>query len=100
MKQQTLPLPNPGDWATKTGAAELLGVTWHTVGRMIADGRLTAYAPLGARNSEHLLWVPELLELVNARARATPPRAVPASATGRYCLACGDPVTADGSLHI
>lgn len=100
MSQQVLPLPNPGDWATKAGAAALLDVNLRTIDRMIEDGRLTPHAPLGARNAEHLLWVPEVLELVKARKRAAPGDAEPASAEGPYCLVCGDPVIADGSLHV
>lgn len=69
MNVQTLPFPNPGDWATKSGAATLLDVSLVTLNRMIADGRLTAYAPLGARGDQHLLWVPEVIELVAARRR-------------------------------
>jgi hypothetical protein len=100
MNQQVLPLPNPQDWATKAGAATLLDVNLRTIDRMIEDGRLTAHAPIGARNAERLLWVPEVVELVNARRRAAPTDAEPARAQGPYCLTCGDPVIADGSLHV
>jgi len=70
MNNQTLPVPNPNDWSTYSGAAALLGVSTRTVKRMVADGRLRAYAPIGAHNGGHLLWVPEVVELAYAIARA------------------------------
>lgn len=72
MNNQTLPIPNPGDWATHAGAALLLDVSTATVKRMARDGRLIAYAPMGARPDQHLFWVPAVLQLVEAIARSRP----------------------------
>lgn len=73
--QQTLSLPNIGDWATIDGAARLLGRDERTIRRMIEDGRLTRYRPYGApdRTAACLVWIPEARELRDALKRARPP---------------------------
>lgn len=80
MNNQTLPLPNPGDWCTIGGAATLLKLSRRTVERMVADGRLTGYRPYGApdRVASKLLWLPEVRELAAAleRVRAAGTRAI------------------------
>jgi len=70
----TLPIPNPEDWLTRGGAAELLDVDPATVTRMVTKGRLTAYYPRGdgrpdrPRESRPLmLWAPEVRQLADAR---------------------------------
>lgn len=71
MNNQTLPLPNPGDWCTIAGAARLLKLSRRTVERMVADGRLTGYLPYGApdRVASRILWLPEVRELAAALER-------------------------------
>jgi len=71
MNNQTLPLPNPKDWATIDGVAERLGVSRRTVSRMATDGVLTAYKPHQGRAYRPLVlfWVPEVDELHQARRR-------------------------------
>lgn len=66
-----LPLPNPGDWITITGAADLLGCSRRTVGRMVAGGQLHAYPPRHGLLEQPLLllWYPEVQEVLAARKR-------------------------------
>lgn len=69
MNNQTLPLPNPGDWMTLDGAAFLLTVSTATVRRMVRDGVLTEYRPLtrlGMRGPL-MLWRPEVNRVLDAR---------------------------------
>jgi hypothetical protein len=72
MSEQTLPLPNPGDWISPRGAAAILRVSVRTVHRKMAAGRLTSYLPYGAVDapSNHILWRPEVKELGKALALA------------------------------
>lgn len=72
MEQQTLPIPNPGDWMTRQAAAHVLGVDPRTVDRMVENRRLTDHRPIGAPQERPplLLWREEVRELVRARARA------------------------------
>lgn len=72
MNQQTLPLPNPSDWMTRSAAAYVLGVDPRTVDRMVANRRLTDHRPVSAPTERGplLLWREEVRELVRARARA------------------------------
>jgi excisionase family DNA binding protein len=71
MNNQTLPLPNPGDWCAVAGAAQLLGVSRRTVERMIVDGRLVGYVPYGGsrRVASQILWMHEVRDLAAALAR-------------------------------
>lgn len=62
--QQPLPLPNPGDWTDRTGAARILGVDETTVGRMVRARRLTPYA-CGVNLT--MYWVPGVKALAEAR---------------------------------
>jgi hypothetical protein len=65
MDNQTLPLPNPGDWVSVAGAAAITRTSIRTITRRIADGRIKAYLPYGAadRPSNYILWRPEVREL-------------------------------------
>jgi excisionase family DNA binding protein len=58
MNNQALPFPNPGDWVSIAGAAEMLGVSGRTVARMVDDGRLRSFLPEGAfdRPANRILW--------------------------------------------
>lgn len=68
MDNQTLPLPNPGDWVSVAGAAAITRTSVRTITRRIADKRLKAYLPFGAqdRPSNYILWRPEVVELGRA----------------------------------
>jgi excisionase family DNA binding protein len=69
--EQTLPLPNPGDWLTTDGAARLLGVHRRTVMRMADRGALTAYEPgTGYGMTAPLMfWAAEVAGVRQARER-------------------------------
>lgn len=67
MNQQTLPVPNPGDWCSIKHAADVLGVDYQTVWKWRNTGILTGHRALGGTP---LCWVPEVLELRAARERA------------------------------
>lgn len=69
MKQQTLPIPNPGDWITTMGAAFLLGVSRRTIERMAEKGVLTAYRPYGAPDevTPVLFWRAQVNDVLTAR---------------------------------
>lgn len=77
MEQQTLPIPNPGEWMTRQAGAYVLGVDPRTVDRMVADGLLTAYRPVGKPGEvvPLILWREQVRELVHARARSGKARA-------------------------
>lgn len=64
---QTLPLPNPGDWATWAYTQQVLKVSRQSVVRMVNDGRLTQYRMAGGHP---MFWLPEVRELAAARQRA------------------------------
>lgn len=68
MKQQTLPLPNPGDWFSRGAAAEVLGVSIRTIERYVDDGTLKGYKPITAEGEKGpvLLWRADVLELEQA----------------------------------
>lgn len=68
MDNQTLPLPNPGDWLTVGAAATRLRKSRRTVERYVALGTLTGYWPEGAvkRAGSAMLWRPQVLELAAA----------------------------------
>jgi predicted site-specific integrase-resolvase len=66
MNDQTLPIPNPSDWATMRAAAEVLGVDYQTVHRWRSEGLLTAHRTLGGAP---ICWMPEVLDLKAARDR-------------------------------
>lgn len=76
MDNQTLPLPNPGDWLAIAGAAEHLAVSRRTVERMIEDGRLTGYWIEGARDrtAAAMLWRADVERLREALKRVRRPR--------------------------
>lgn len=65
MNNQTLPLPNPGDWCSIAGAARILKKSRRTVERMVANGQLVGYLPFGApdRIASRMLWRPDVDEL-------------------------------------
>lgn len=67
MNQQTLPVPNPGDWCSIKHAAEVLGVDYQTVWRWRGQQILTPHRALGGTP---MCWLPEVLELKRARDRA------------------------------
>lgn len=69
-----LPFPNPGDWATLTDAAAMLGVSRQSVNRMADDGILTRYE-IGTEDNgrQSLYWRAEVAELAAARARVRGP---------------------------
>jgi hypothetical protein len=71
MNNQTLPIPNPGDWMTINSAALLLRVDRRTIGRMINKGTLTGYQPYAApdESAPLLLWRAEVLAVLGARNR-------------------------------
>lgn len=60
--QQALPLPNPDDWISPAGAAQILKLSLRTLERRIADGVLKSYLPFGAWDvpSSRILWRPEV----------------------------------------
>ncbi len=64
--QQTLPLPNPGDWCSVDGAAALLQVTRSSVYRFYDKGLIKIHYV----NALPLLWKADVVELATARARA------------------------------
>lgn len=66
MNDQTLPLPNPGDWCTIDGAAEITGKSRRTIARYVELGTLTGYKIHGAGTRGALLWVPEVRALAGA----------------------------------
>lgn len=70
-QQQALPLPNPNDWVTITGAAHFLGVHRRTIERMIERETLTGYRMWGAADEQvpQMIWKPELMQVKSARAR-------------------------------
>jgi hypothetical protein len=65
-------IPNPRDWITQTGAAEMLEVDVRTIPRMIERGLLSQYWPRGGRHElrPKLLRYAEVLELRDARMRS------------------------------
>lgn len=71
MNNQTLPLPNIGDWCTIAGAARVLKKSRRTVERMVANGQLVGYLPFGAtdRVASRLLWRADVDELAAALER-------------------------------
>lgn len=73
MNDLRLPLPNPEDWITRAGAAELLGISPRQVSRVIVAGRLGAYRPRGATTEQKpaLLWYPEVVRYAEARRLVT-----------------------------
>lgn len=66
MNDQTLPLPNPGDWCTIDGAAEITGKSRRTIARYVELGTLTGYKIKGSPRRGVLLWVPQVRELAGA----------------------------------
>jgi len=64
--EQTLPIPNPGDWCSVDGAAALLQVSRSSVYRFAERKLLTMYYA----DTVPLLWRAEVTELATARARA------------------------------
>jgi excisionase family DNA binding protein len=64
-----LPLPNPYDWTTVPGAAELLGVDRRTVDRLIDKGVLTGCTPYQGKREKRvvILWRAEVIEVRDAR---------------------------------
>ncbi len=63
-----LSLPNPHEWVGRAGAMSLLGGISHvTLGRMVAEGLLTAYQIEGG---PRLYWREQVAELATARVRA------------------------------
>jgi excisionase family DNA binding protein len=72
MKQSTLPLPNPNEWVTVSGAAHFMGVHRRTVERLIERGTLTGYRMWGAPGEQVpvMVWRDELITVRNARQRA------------------------------
>jgi hypothetical protein len=69
MNNMSLPLPNPYDWTTVAGAAELLSVDRRTVDRLILRGVLTGCNPYQAKGEKPvvMLWRAEVLEVRAAR---------------------------------
>ena len=76
MHNQTLPLPNPGDWISIAAAAARLEVSRRTVERLIEDGRLTGYWIEGARGrtAAAILWRADVQRLREALERVRRPR--------------------------
>lgn len=76
MNQPTLPIPCPGDWATRSAVAEHLDVDPATVSRIAAAGRLTVHTPRTATYEapRPMYWWPEVLEYARAREIVTGPR--------------------------
>lgn len=75
MNDQTLPLPNPGDWCTIDGAAEITGRSRRTIARWVDLGTLTGYRIHGAGRRHVILWVPEVRELAASLERVRKGRA-------------------------
>jgi hypothetical protein len=77
MNDQTLPLPNPGDWCSIRGAARILKLSRRTVERYVALNQLTGYLPFGApdRIASRILWRPDVDELAKALDRTRGQRA-------------------------
>lgn len=63
MNQMTLAIPNPGDWLTRRGAAQVLGVSERTVERMVKRRTLTEHRPNGADGERvpGMFWAAEVL---------------------------------------
>lgn len=68
MNNQTLPLPNPGDWCTVDAAALIIGVNRRTVARLVDRGVLRKYSFAGSERGV-FLWKPEVIEYAAAWAR-------------------------------
>lgn len=70
MKVHQIAVADPGDWCTYAYAAEQLHVSMRTIGRMVADGRLSGFRPLiGSHESPRhktILYVPQLREYQRA----------------------------------
>jgi len=81
---QSLPLPNPGDWLSRMGAADVLKVSHQTIARMVQHGTLKQYAPAGARATA-MYWRPEVEQLLAARTIALPPRPERQDCSGQCC---------------
>lgn len=71
MNNQTLPIPNPGDWLTLNAAAEFLGVSRRTLLRMVEKRALTAYSPYGGfrEKSPTMFWRADVAVVEQARTR-------------------------------
>jgi hypothetical protein len=72
VKQEALPLPNPGEWMTRRAAADELACSVRSVERMVVDGVLHSYQPQAGRREQRvpmILWAPEVKELARARRR-------------------------------
>lgn len=69
MNNMTLPLPNPHDWMSVRGAANLLRMSTRTVRRMADAGVLTAYRPIGGPDEQPtpMLWRAEVETVLYAQ---------------------------------
>jgi excisionase family DNA binding protein len=69
MNNMTLPLPNPHDWISVRGAANLLRMSTRTIRRMVGAGVLTAYRPIGGIDEEPplMLWRAEVETVLYAQ---------------------------------
>lgn len=69
MQQETLPIPNPGDWLTVSATAQALGTSRRTVMRMAARGALRDYSPIGADGEKPtvLFWWADVAKIRAAR---------------------------------
>jgi excisionase family DNA binding protein len=69
MQDQTLPIPNPGDWLSATQACAIANVGRSTIYQWIKSGVLTRYEVAGSG----AFWRPEVHELRDAIARVRRP---------------------------
>jgi excisionase family DNA binding protein len=69
MQTEKLPLPNPGDWITINGAAELLDCSRRTVERMVDAGTLQLHVPRHGEGErvQGWLWYAQVDEVKRAR---------------------------------
>lgn len=67
--QVALPIPNPADWLTRKGAAQVLDVSERTIERMVSRGTLTEHRPYGADGERvpGLFWMAEVLRAKQAQ---------------------------------
>ena len=68
MQMEKLPLPNPEDWITIDGTAELLDVSRRTVTRLIGANTLTLHRPRHRKGErvQGWLWYPQVIAYARA----------------------------------
>ncbi len=61
--QMVHPVPNPTDWMTRKGAAQVLGVSERTIDRMVSRGTLAEHRPYGGDGERvpAMFWAADVL---------------------------------------